>query len=402
MVACGDRSDVGAGLKVDRLAVEPRGLHAGEEQRLGGGGGGGEARRGVEAARVELLGQLAVDKRVDRGRGGRLGERARGLVVEDPEAGDVALAGVERTRLADLAEEGVEVAAGDARDAVGKAGGHDAADVVTADDVSLEDREFDARAGADEELGRGLAGRDAGHQRAILHLERESMVAFLHLRSGVQHAFDDVVERGARAEAAEVRAELAAGAADGVAYRATRLAILDFAFRRVGAFPDGVDDAGDLGFVIARSGLGTGEGLERLHQGEAAAAKRAGGLERGGEVVGAQSLGEFLGESLGEAAELEEVGPDGRGFILRLDLREDRGDGLEGFARSVDGEGGQGVATDGGRAGFGGQAAERVERSLLADRAEREDRGAAQFGVLLPAGEVAELRHELHELPLTG
>ena len=79
------------------------------------------------------------------------------------------------------------------------------------------------------------------------------MVAFLHLRGGIEHALDDVVERGAGADAAQVRAELAAGAADGVADRAAVLAVLEFAVRRIGAFLDGLDHAGDLCAVIARA-----------------------------------------------------------------------------------------------------------------------------------------------------
>ena len=94
-------------------------------------------------------------------------------------------------------------------------------------------------------------------------------------------------------------------------------------------------------------------------------------------MFGAQALGELLGQALGEAAELEEVGPDGGGFLLRLDLREDRGNGLERFARGVDSQGGQGVLTDVRRARFGGQAAERLQRGLLPDGTEGGDGGAA-------------------------
>ena len=68
----------------------------------------------------------------------------------------------------------------------------------------------------------------------------------------------------------------------------------------------------------------------------------------------------------------------------------------------MDGEGGQGVATDDRRARFGRQAAERVERWLLADGTERTDGSLAEGGLFLAAGKVTDLRDELHELPLAG
>ena len=68
----------------------------------------------------------------------------------------------------------------------------------------------------------------------------------------------------------------------------------------------------------------------------------------------------------------------------------------------MDGQGGQGVLTDDRRARFGRQAAERIERGLLADGAKGADRDLAKSGVLLSTGEVADLRDELHELPLAG
>ena len=119
-------------------------------------------------------------------------------------------------------------------------------------------------------------------------------------------------------------------------------------------------------------------------------------------MFGAEALREFLGEALGETAELEEIRPHGRGFLLRLDLGEDRRDHFERFSRGMDGEGGEGVATDDCRARFGRQAAERVERGLLTDGAKGADRDLAEGVVLLAAGEVADLRDELHELPLAG
>ena len=395
MVAGGNRGGEGAILEVDGLTVEPSGLHAREDERLLRGGGSGEARRGVEATRIEFLGQLAVDERVDRRGGGGLGEGAGRLVVEDPEAGDVALAGVKRTRLTNLAEEGVEVAAGDARDAFGQAGGHDATDVVATHDVGLEDGEFDAGAGTDEEFSRVLARWDADHLAAVLHLEREAVVAFLHLRGRIQHALDDVVQRGAGADTAEVGAELAAGSADGVAQRATGFTVVDFAVRGIGAQLDPVDDASDLGFVIARTGLGAGERFDGLDQRDAASAERAGGLQGGGQVFGAQALREFFGEALRESSDLEEIRPHSGGFFLRLDLGEHRGDGLVGFARSMDGQGGEGVATHGRRAGFSREAAERGERRLLSDRAQGGNGGLTEGDFFFAAGEVADLRDEL-------
>ena len=187
-----------------------------------------------------------------------------------------------------------------------------------------------------------------------------------------------------------------------MAERAAVLAVLDLTVRWVGAELDGVDDAGDLGLVITRAGLGAGQRLDRLHQGDPATAERTGGLQGGGEVFGAQPLREILGEALGESADLEKIVPHGRGFRLRLDLGEHRRDGLVGFTRGVDGQRGQGVTTDGRRTGFGGQAAERVERSLLSDGAKGGDGSLAERGFFFAAGEVADLRDELDELPLAG
>ena len=117
-------------------------------------------------------------------------------------------------------------------------------------------------------------------------------------------------------------------------------------------------------------------------------------------MLGAQAFREFLGESLGESADLEEIRPHGGGFLLRLDLGEDGRDGLEGFARSMDGQGGEGVATHRRRTGSSREAAERGERRLLADGAERGDGGLTEGDFFFATGKVTELRDELDQLPL--
>ena len=54
------------------------------------------------------------------------------------------------------------------------------------------------------------------------------MIPFLDLGGGIDGAFDDIIERGAGADAGEVGPEVAADAADGVAHGTADAAVDEF------------------------------------------------------------------------------------------------------------------------------------------------------------------------------
>ena len=93
-------------------------------------------------------------------------------------------------------------------EAVDEAGGHEGAGVGALGDVLGGDGNFLVGGVAEENLGAGFAGDHAAQFAAVFGREHDGMIAFLDFGVRIKQRFDNVIGRGAGADAGEVGTDL--------------------------------------------------------------------------------------------------------------------------------------------------------------------------------------------------
>ena len=228
-----------------------------------------------------------------------------------------------------------------------------------------------------------IADQDAGQFLAVLRLQHQRMVTFLDGSVRIEHRFDKVIQRGARADRGQVRPHFPPHTANGVATDTAEFgpAVNGLAARRVALDRHG---RGDLANLSGRQGhfgiLKPGAPGEREDQLRLVATAFAGDTQSGlccgsGKTAGRQRARQRAGGSF----DVEQRAPKAQRVVFVCRRREDADGEWNGLAQVERGQGEHGFLADHERLFAGAKQHQGVDDSSPADLAQTVKRNLAKF-----------------------